>query len=274
MGEHEDAEVFDARRASFGAYAATYEAVRPEWPTQTVAWMLGSPTTAATVTTTTTTTTTTTARRVVDLGAGTGKGTRAIAALGHQVIAVEPSDGMREALTASLAALPAEVAGRISTLAGGAEDIPVETSSVDAVTAFQAWHWFDGTAAAAECARVLRPGGWLSMGWHHRCEDVGWSRELSEIIQTRANEPADKETPPGPPSAQEFEPFEAELFTYGMRQSVEDFVLHASTWSYVAVHPQRERILDDVRALVRRVADVEGMVEIPMTTRCYRLRRR
>ncbi len=258
MGEIEDAEVFDARRTSFGAYATTYDAVRPEWPTATVYWMLGSPTTGAVC-------------RVVDLGAGTGKGARAIAALGHEVIALEPSDGMREALATSLGALPAEVARRISTLAGGAEEIPVETGSIDAVTVFQAWHWFDAEAAAAECVRVLRPGGWLSMGWHHRSEDVAWSRELSEIVERHENQPEDEEAPPVGP---EFEPFETELFTYGMRQSVEDLVLHASTWSYVAINPGRNRVLDDVRALGRRVADRDGMVEIPMTTRCYRLRRR
>ena len=258
MRDQEAAETFGARRTSFGAYAATYDAVRPEWPTQTVAWMLGSPATGAVC-------------RVVDLGAGTGKGTRAVAALGHEVVAVEPSEGMRQALTASLATLPQEVAGRISTLPGGAEEIPVQTRSVDAVTVFQAWHWFDAEAAAAECARVLRPGGWLSMAWHHRSEDVGWSRELSDLIETHKNEPDDVEAPPAGP---EFDPFETELFTYGMRQSVEELVLHASTWSYVAIHPERDRILEDVRALSHRVADAEGMVEIPMTTRCYRLRRR
>lgn len=258
MSELEGAEVFGARRTSFGAYAATYDAVRPEWPAETVTWMLGSPTTGAVC-------------RVVDLGAGTGKGTRAIAALGHEVIAVEPSGGMREALATSLGPLPEEVAGRISTLAGGAEQIPVQTSSVDAVTVFQAWHWFDAEAAAAECARVLRPGGWLSMGWHHRSEDVGWSRELSDIVERHENQPDDQEAPPVVP---EFEPFETKLFTHGMRQSVDDLVLHASTWSFVAIHRERDQVLDEVRALARRVADADGMVKIPMTTRCYRLHRR
>jgi SAM-dependent methyltransferase len=142
---------------------------------------------------------------------------------------------------------------------------------VDVVTAFQAWHWFDADAAAAECARVLRPGGWLSMAWHDRSQDVGWSRELSDIVERHESQSEEQEAPPVAP---EFEPFETELFTYGMRQSVEDLVLHASTWSYVAIHPERARVLDDVRALGRRVADLDGMVEIPMTTRCYRLRRR
>jgi SAM-dependent methyltransferase len=258
MNELESDEAFGARRTSFGRYAATYDAVRPEWPTKTVAWMLGSPTAAEVY-------------RVVDLGAGTGKGTRTIAALGHKVIAVEPSDGMREALATSLGALPEKVAGRVSVLAGGAEEFPVETGSIDAVVAFQAWHWFDSEVAAAECARVLRPGGWLSMGWHFRSEDVGWSRELSDIVEHHAKQPDDEKSPLVGP---DYEQFETELFTYRMRQSVEDLVLHASTWSYVAVHPDRNRVLDDVRALGRTVADGEGMVDIPMKTRCYRLRRR
>lgn len=258
MSQIQGAEVFGARRVAFGAYAATYDAVRPEWPVKTVAWMLGSPTTA-------------TVCRVVDLGAGTGKGTRAIAAMGHEVIAVEPSDGMRDTLKVSLGALPERVAARISIMVGGAEDIPVESGSVDDVTVFQAWHWFDAKAAAAECARVIRPGGWLSLGWHNRSKDVGWSRELSDIVERHDNQVDDEEAPPVGP---EFEPFESELFTYRMRQSIEEFVLHASTWSYVAIHPERAQILHDVRALGRRVADGNGMVEIPWTTRCYRLRRR
>ena len=72
----------------------------------------------------------------------------------------------------------------------------------------------------------------------------------------------------------QFHPFETELFTYVMRQSVDDLVLQTSTWSYVAIHPERDRILAEVRTLGQRVADSSGMVRIPMTTRCYRLRRR
>jgi SAM-dependent methyltransferase len=258
MDQPESDEMFGARRTSFGQYAAAYDAVRPEWPARTVAWMLGSPTAAQVY-------------RVVDVGAGTGKGTRTIASLGHTVIAVEPSDGMREALAISLGSLPESVAGRVTVLAGGAEEIPVETGSIDAVAAFQAWHWFDSEVAAAECARVLRPGGWLSMGWHFRSEDVGWSRWLSDIVEHEAKQPDAQHSPQVGP---DYEHVETGLFTYGMRQSVEDLVLHASTWSYVAIHPDRNRVLEDVRALARSVADPDGMVDIPMKTRCYRFRRR
>jgi len=258
MSEPDSDEIFARRRTSFGPDAATYDLVRPEWPAATVAWMLGSP--AAT-----------TVCRVVDLGAGTGKGTRTIAALGHEVVAVEPSEGMREALVASLNSLPEEVARRVSVMAGGAEAFPVEAGSADAVAAFQAWHWFDSGVAAAECARVLRSGGLLSMGWHFRSEDVEWSRELSDIVEHHAHVPDDQEAPSVGP---EYERSETELFAYRMRQSVQDLVRHASTWSYVATHPDRDRMLDEVLALGRTVADGEGMLEIPMQTRCYRFRRR
>lgn len=250
--------MFNARRLAFGAYADTYDAVRPEWPARTVGWMLGSPATA-------------TVCRVVDLGAGTGKGTRAIAALGHQVIAVEPSAGMRERLTKSQGALPDDIAAHICVADGDAENIPVGSGSVDAVAVFQAWHWFESEAAAAECARVLRPGGWLSIGWHRRSEQLSWSRELSDIVERQATQQSEEEIPPGSP---EFEPFESRVFAYRTRQSIDNLVLHASTWSYVAIHPDRDRILNEVRALAQRVADGAGSVEIPWTTRCYRLRRR
>ena len=156
-------------------------------------------------------------------------------------------------------------------MAGGAEAFPAETGSVDAVAAFQAWHWFDSGVAAAECARVLRSGGLLSMGWHFRSEDVEWSRELSDIVEHHAHVPDDQEAPSVGP---EYERSETELFAYRMRQSVQDLVRHASTWSYVATHPDRDRMLDEVLALGRTVADGEGMLEIPMQTRCYRFRRR
>lgn len=251
-------EVFERRRTSFGAGAADYDRVRPEWPDRTVAWLLGSPA-AGTVC------------RVVDLGAGTGKGTRALARLGHEVVAVEPAAGMRESLQRAVARLPATVATRVSLREGGAEDIPVPDGSVDAVTAFQAWHWFDHARASAEAARVLRSGGWLSMAWHRRREEEAWARELSAIVGRRENEPEDLHPPSLGP---EFDPAQTEVFDHRVRQSLDDFVLHVSTWSYVAVHPERDRMLQEARALGRRVADADGTVTIPMTTLCHRARRR
>jgi SAM-dependent methyltransferase len=110
--------------------------------------------------------------RVADLGAGTGKLTRQLVALGADVVAIEPAAGMRHRLEA-------EVPG-VTVLDGTAEDIPLPDASVDVVTAGQAFHWFDTHQALDEIARVLRPAGWLALLWNERPES-GWAAELWDL---------------------------------------------------------------------------------------------
>ena len=61
------------RAASFARVADAYERARPGYPADAVLWLAGE-----------------TPCDIVDLGAGTGKLTRSLAALGHHVVAVEP----------------------------------------------------------------------------------------------------------------------------------------------------------------------------------------
>jgi len=258
MGGRSAHEVFTARRTSFGAMAAEYDAVRPSWPEETVLWMLGSPDPA-------------TELAVVDLGAGTGKGSRVLARMGHRVTAVEPVEGMLGALRGSLLGLEPEVAARVEPRDGSAEHVPVEDGSADAVTVFQAWHWFDHEAAAQECARLLRPGGRLSMAWHRRDESVAWQEELSVLVDRHESIADDQDFPAFPEA---FEPPEHEVFGWTMRQSPEDLARHAGTWSFVAIRPDRDEVLERVHDLGLRVAGADGLVEMPMLTECYRLRRR
>jgi SAM-dependent methyltransferase len=96
---------------------------------------------------------------VLDLGAGTGKLTRVLAARYSRVIAVEPLDELREILAARVP--EAEV------LTGVAERIPLSDGEVDAVFAGQAFHWFANDEALHEIVRVLRPGGVLALLWNH-----------------------------------------------------------------------------------------------------------
>lgn len=95
---------------------------------------------------------------VLDLGAGTGKLTRVLARRYARVIAVEPLDRMRAILE--------RVVPEAEALAGRAEEIPLPSSSVDAVFAAQAFHWFANDTALAEIGRVLRPGGVLCLVWN------------------------------------------------------------------------------------------------------------
>jgi SAM-dependent methyltransferase len=95
---------------------------------------------------------------VLDLGAGTGKLTRVLAARYAEVVAVEPLLNMRKMLE--------RVVPGVTVLAGSAERIPRDDASVDAVFAAQAFHWFDKAVALPEIARVLRTGGVFAIVWN------------------------------------------------------------------------------------------------------------
>ena len=250
-----DPATVEARRTSFGAVAETYDATRPHWPEETVDWLLGDPDRPL---------------RVIDLGAGTGLGTRTIAALGHEVVALDPSAGMLAALEA--APLAREVRARIETRLSPAESLEDPVGSVDAATAFQAWHWFDEERVARECARVLRPGGSLGLAWHSWSDQVDWLRELGELVGTPEMvwDPDDR----GEPARLDgFDAAENAQFLTEQVLTVEGAVRLASSWSPVAVRDDRDTVLDGVRDLAARSADADGRVVFPYVTDCYRYRR-
>jgi len=108
---------------------------------------------------------------VVDLAAGTGKLTRPLLATGAEVVAVEPVAEMRAVLPAGARAVD-----------GTAEEMPLNTGSVDAVAVAQAFHWFDGDAALAEIHRVLRPDCSLALVWNRRQMDDPVNQAIEELI--------------------------------------------------------------------------------------------
>jgi ubiquinone/menaquinone biosynthesis C-methylase UbiE len=111
---------------------------------------------------------------VVDLGSGVGRLTPALAeTFGGPVWGVEPSAKMRE--IAESAPHPG-----VRYLAGEAASIPLDDHSADAILMFLSFHHVpDRAAAAAEIARVLRPGGRLLIrsGFSDRMDKpFGWHR--------------------------------------------------------------------------------------------------
>jgi SAM-dependent methyltransferase len=53
-------------------------------------------------------------------------------------------------------------------VAATAESTTLPDSSVNLVTAGQAFHWFDGLKARKEFLRILKPGGWVALVWNDR----------------------------------------------------------------------------------------------------------
>ncbi len=237
-----------AHARSFGGIADAYEAARPGYPPVAVSWLVHPDEV-----------------RVVDVGAGTGKLSRALLATGHEVVAVDPS---AEMLTVLRTQTP-----DIGTLVGTGEQLPIPDGSVDAVSYAQAWHWVDPPAASAEAARVLRPGGTLALVWNFRDERVEWVRELGVAMRA--------ETSQYTPGADEFphvgEPFGApERAQFEWRQTVarDDILRLAASRSYVAVMDADGR--DQALAAVRELLDThpqtagEETLSLPYVTVAFR----
>jgi ubiquinone/menaquinone biosynthesis C-methylase UbiE len=100
---------------------------------------------------------------VADLGSGTGILTEQLLRHGLSVHAVEPNQEMREVAESRLSTL-----NGFHSVAGSAENTTLADRSVDAVTAGQAFHWFDIGPTRAEARRILRPDGQVIMVWNNR----------------------------------------------------------------------------------------------------------
>ncbi|GGI09209.1 class I SAM-dependent methyltransferase [Egicoccus halophilus] len=253
-GVHETATGFDG-------VAATYEAARPDYEPGVVSRLVERLALAP-------------GRRVADVGAGTGKLTRRLLATGAEVIAVEPMAGMREQLAHSVRD------DRLRIVAGTAESLPLEDASLDAVTAAQAFHWFDGPRALREFARVLRPGGSLAVLFNrrdlttpvqaalddllrpHRGDTPSWARH--EWVDWLAKSPDFGE--PGTTSA----PWQQQL-------DIEGLVGRVASVSFVARLDERtrSRVLAAVRDVHERSSrDDHGRVALHYTTELWVLPRR
>lgn len=226
---------------SFGAAADAYERGRPPYPPEAVAWLVPEH-----------------ARTVVDLGAGTGKLTRALHAPGRTVVAVEPSAGMRERFS--------QVLPDVRVLGGTAESIPLPDSSVDTLVCAQAWHWVDPERAVPEAARVLRPGGRLGLVWNLRDVSVPWVAELDQILRDYATAPTEARQVESVRTP--FGVVERQDFRWRHPITAEEVVDMVTSRSYViTLEPaRREELLVRVRALL----DARHPTAMPYVTECHR----
>lgn len=113
-----------------------------------------------------------------DIGAGTGIASRLLALRGVKVIAVEPNGAMREA---------AQTHPNVEYREGSAEATNLPDASVDVVTAFQAFHWFDPEPALLEFRRILKPNGRLALVWNNRDQNDDFTGEYSSFIREVSN---------------------------------------------------------------------------------------
>lgn len=233
--------------ASFGTAAEAYHRGRPGYPRALVDSMIPRE-----------------AKRVLDLGAGTGKLTTLLADTGLEVVAVEPDAALREQI--------AVLAPTAVVRAGSAEHIPLGDASVDAVVVAQAWHWFDTDRATREIARVLVPGGTLSVVWNIRDESEPWAAELGALMHRHTLQDIDTAAVPGAPFG---DPERLEIRWRHTTTHAGILDMIASRSYIIALpEPERDALLEDVRQLLSTHPDLASREEIamPYITRCTRVR--
>jgi len=240
-----DDEERQRRATSFADVADAYERFRPGYPDDAVCWLVGSE-----------------PLDVVDLGAGTGKLTRSLVALGHRVTAVEPLPEMISHLH--------DIVPGVTAVKGGAEAVPLEDESADVVVAAQAFHWFDHGPALREIARVLRPGGHVALVWNTRDEREPWVAQLSkEALTSEGFEERDAAAPVRESGL--FGEVELVGFPLSQRLDREGLVGLVLSRSYCAVLGPAERapVLDRVGTIFEE-HQIDGMIELPYVTQCFR----
>jgi SAM-dependent methyltransferase len=196
---------------------------------------------------------------VLDLGAGTGKLSRALLAAGFDLVAVEPLAPLREVLCGHV--------GAERVREGRAEQIPVADGAVAAVTVADAFHWFDRAAALVEIRRVLRPGGGLALvntipDW----SGASWAHELGTLVAGSRPEHPHFDGPPWQDSVRADggfgEPHEVRV-TVAQPADPDRIADHMASMSWIAGldDDQRRAFVDRVRAMI---AAGDTPAEMPM----------
>jgi len=249
--------VIDGRLAtSFGAVAEDYDRLRAAPPSNAVDWLLPLGCETA-----------------VDVGAGTGLLTRALAGRVREVVAVEPDARMR-------AVLAARTPG-VRVVEGRGEAIPLPDASWDAVLVSSAWHWMDPELAVPEVARVLRDRGRFGVVWTSRDREVDWIRELDRLrISTPGGPPSDEVvlerrrrlTEVRLPDDAPFNHVESRSFPFTSVMGIEDLVGALATHSRVIVADpaEREAGMQRARLALRSWFPDRDEITVPMRARCWR----
>lgn len=241
----------------FDAAAAEYDAARPSYPAalfDELAMRAGS----------------LTGKLVIDSGAGTGIASRQLADRGATVISLDIGEQMlRRALVRS--------PGSACVLADG-NRMPIRPASADFVTFAQSWHWFDHRVAAAEVARVLKPGGLWAAWWNRaRAEGERWFEDYQQLVSSscpgyqwqrlRAANPAPDWTDALVEAQAAVEPAGTVVVQWTRHVSAADWLTDDRSKSYfIELAPSaRQSVLDEVAAIIAsRFPD--GQMTVPYIT--------
>jgi trans-aconitate methyltransferase len=214
--------------------------------------------------------------RALEIGAGTGKATRLLAARGVSVLGIEPSAEM-----AAYARVATESLGNVEIIESDFERWQPGGLTFPLAYAAQAWHWVDQESGYTHARAALSPGGHLAAFWNRPAwGDTELRRALSDAYRQTVSElpPDGPMHPDNPGAAGPDESWtQAVAATEGLTdpsERVYEWSLDYTTDQYVELLGTLSdvRLLDDAdrRALLAVVSETlrrhGGRLAMPMAT--------
>lgn len=196
-----------------------------------------------------------------DIGAGTGISSRLLADREVNVWAIEPNAAMSAA---------AEAHPNVKYRQASAEQTGLPSQSVDLVTCFQSFHWFEPDTTFAEFHRILKPSGRLALVWNNRDSNDLLTQEIGEIMQKASDNHPVLDRPEVFPENSNFVNVQELSFLSQQALDQTGLIGNAKSRSYI---PQAgsnyEQLLVDLNSLYERWADDRGLVYLKYQTKVF-----
>lgn len=190
-----------------------------------------------------------------DIGAGTGIAARQLANQGVNVIAIEPNSAMREA---------AETHQNVEWKEGTAEATNLPDASVDLITSFQAFHWFNPQPTLREFRRILKPKGRLAIVFQDINREDEFTQDYWQIISKAANNrpPTDLSSKIEPlRRSSDFEYIDCYKFPYKQELDLSSLIGLAKSVSFISSEETvQKQLVDDLEDLFQRFCNSDGFV--------------
>lgn len=235
----------------FSDRAGDYAKYRPSYPQEAIATILdglGNPSQLV----------------AADIGAGTGISSRLLIEYGVRVFAIEPNAAMREA---------ASPHPFVEWREGNAEVTHLPDASVDLVTCFQAFHWFDPDPTLREFYRILKPSGRLAVVWNDRDPEDELTQNYTQLVKTASNHhPAESRLTSIAPLHNHplFPHLYRHTFTYRQPLTLEGLIGRAMSVSYIPQQGEaQQQLIAGLQDLYHRQCDENNLVYLQYCTSVY-----
>ena len=199
-----------------------------------------------------------------DIGAGTGISSRLLAERGVRVLAIEPNAEMRQA------AAPHTL---VEFRSGSSENTNLPDASIDLITCFQSFHWFNPVLTLPEFRRIIKPAGRLAVVWNLRDRTDELTLAYTQIVKTASNHhPAEKRARSIEPllTSSDFTNIQICDFAHKQDVDLQGLIGRAQSASYIPKSgPQLQKIISDLTELYQTHCGDRGFVSLVYKTIVY-----